>query len=228
MPANQNPTPRKSVPYKQWEPYDLATLVLLLVTCGILLGLGSANIVALLRGSGNEIYLKTPALAYLLSAIVPATAVACKAGYHLCKLDRSRHTYAWVVFILAGIFALIWIVLFSISFEGSTGEIDYGALGEESGGQAVIDKLRTLTQILAEITVGSSIFLVIDRLHARYSSSCLTEKAGWRELKENTEELRHLADGLTELADADEAMVTQYTAARAVFTAEAASYLHDT
>lgn len=221
-PNNQRP---RSVPYSKWDPYHLMTVICLFATTAILLALGGVNVAVTILASDIPAFLDAPYLAWLLACMVPATSFAVKSGASLCQLDRSKHRYAWTIFVLAGVFAFTWLVLFSLTFEGATGDINFDALGESTGSHGLMDKARTLVQILSEILVGSALFLVIDRIHARYTSTAKIERNGWREMTETAAVLRAKADVQDTLASVDAALLVQIKAARAVFVARAVSHL---
>ena len=153
----------QDIKFQNWNWYDKLITISCASTMALLLGLGVANVAITILGSGVPVFLEQPYLAWMLGALVPAAAMSIKSGYHLMDLDSSRRTYANGIFGLSGILIVIWVVLFALSFEGVTGEIVWDEFGEDvhSGGDA-IGTWRNIVQILGEITIGASLFLVID------------------------------------------------------------------
>ncbi|NQY39354.1 MAG: hypothetical protein HRT80_04565, partial [Henriciella sp.] len=161
------------VPFSEWNGYDKFVVILCGVATVVLLALGATNVVATILGSGIPVFIEQPYLAWMLGALVPAAAIAIKSGYHLFHYDTSRHFYALGMFGLSVVLILIWIVLFALSFEGASAEIDWDVLAHGAsgaGGETAVNRLRNIAQITAEIVIGASLFLIIDRKQATYSS----------------------------------------------------------
>lgn len=154
--------------FSDWNWYDQIVVCSALVTCVMLLGLGVTNVAVTILSSGIPAFSESPWIAWMLGGLVPAASFAVKFGYHLFVLDRHRHQYATAIYVLAFAFIIVWVYLFSQTFEGATGDIDWENLSEGNG-HGSLDKLRTMTQILGEITIGAALFLVIDRVREEYA-----------------------------------------------------------
>ncbi|MEL6692379.1 MAG: hypothetical protein AAFQ12_05015 [Pseudomonadota bacterium] len=218
------------VPFKEWNGYDKLIVIMCAAAAITLLGLGASNVVATILGSGIPVFIEQPYLAWMLGALVPAAAIAIKSGYHLFHFDTSRHLYAMSMFALSVTLILIWIVLFALSFEGASAEIDWDVLahgGGESGSEAAINRLRNIVQITAEIVIGASLFLTIDRKQATYSSSYSRVNPEWHLADLRVQELEEPIEELTRVANDQEARVTRMEAARASYIGEAISILRD-
>lgn len=218
------------VPFKDWNDYDRFIASLCGITTIVLLGLGAVNVVVTILGSGIPIFIEQPYLAVMLGALVPAASMAIKSGYHLFEYDTSRRLYAQGMSVLSAALILIWIVLFTLSFEGASAEIDWSTLanGEtESSGHGVINRLRNIVQITGEIVIGASLFLIIDRKQASYSSSYSRKNPDWVMADDRVKELEAPIAGLTQAANQQEARVTRMEAARDTYVSEAISILRD-
>lgn len=220
----------KDVPFTDWNWYDK------LVTYGcagalvMLLALGVANVAVTILGSGIPVFLEQPYLAWMLGGVVPAAAFTVKSGYHLFDLDTSLRRYAFFIFGASVALFLTWVGLFAMSFEGVTGEVDWNALmsGESLGGGA--DRLatyRNIVQILGEVFIGASLFLVIDRIQATYSSSYIVKNPKWVEADKRVKELEGPAEDALRGHQTDEARLVQMRAHLEVYVGEAVSILRD-
>lgn len=223
--------PRGSdVPFADWNGYDKFVVLL----CGgatlLLLALGATNVVATILGSGIPVFIEQPYLAWMLGALVPAAAISIKSGYHLFHYDTSRHFYALSMFGLSVVLIMVWIVLFALSFEGASAEIDWETMAQGVGGahgDSAVNKLRNIIQIAAEIVIGASLFLIIDRKQATYSSSYSRVNPDWYLADKRAEELASPIPELTRTANEQEARVARIEAALEAHVGQALGILRD-
>lgn len=171
-----------------WSTYDKFIAGTALTACIMLLTLGVANVASTILSSGIPIFLEQPWIAWMLGGLVPAGSFTLKFFYHLFRLDRTRWFYALSVYGFSVVLITLWVFLFAITFEGATGAIDWDSLGNESG-HGFLDKLRTGVQILGEICIGASLFLVIDRIHTRYSSTWSMDNPAYLEAFETRDRI---------------------------------------
>ncbi|NHK29402.1 hypothetical protein FF098_015915 [Parvularcula flava] len=171
--------------FKNWSIFDRIIVLVALVASIILLALGSTNVATVILASGIPVFVDQPILAWLLAGLVPAAAIALKSAYHLFDLDGSRRVFSLATFGIAGVMVLIWIVLFSLSFEGATPDIDYSNFAADNGTHDNgITALRNIVQILAEVLIGAALFLVIDKIIASYRSNYRTPKEEYLEAEQ--------------------------------------------
>ncbi|MEO1149673.1 MAG: hypothetical protein AAFW83_01670 [Pseudomonadota bacterium] len=220
----------KDIPFGEWNQYDKLIAGLSLFSSASLLGLGAVNVATTILASGIPVFLEQPYLAWMLSALVPAAALAVKSGYHLLDWDTSRKAYSLGMFGLSGVLIFIWIILFVFSFEGATADIDWDVLNGDFTDQqdhSLVGKLRNAVQIIAEVVIGASLFLVYDRRQARCSASYSMKNPKWNEADKQVKELEGPALDAEKTAVADEARAVQIRAVRDVFVGEAVGDLRD-
>lgn len=131
---------------------------------------------------------------------------------------------------LSGGMVILWTILFALSFDGASAEIDWTELasGESSdSGGHLVDTLRNIVQIISEIIIGASLFLVIDRTQATYSAQYSRKNPKWNAANKRVEALEGPTKALGKEADAADAIVLQMQAARDVYVGEALSILRD-
>jgi len=212
----------KDVNFPDWNSYDQIMGFLCGSTMVGLLSLGVVNVATTILASGIPVFLEHPYLAWMLGGLVPAAAISIKSAYHMMDLDSSRRFYAQSIFGLSALITLVWIVLFALSFEGATAEIDWSSFSDTGtgGGHSWINTLRTIVQIVGEIVIGASLFLVIDRIQATYSSSYSIKNPKWVAANKRVEKV-------DETADINEARTLQIREDLDKFVTEAISILHD-
>lgn len=194
----------------------------------LLLGLGVANVAITILGTGIPVFLERPYLAWMLGGLVPAAAMSVKSGYHLFELDRTRRIYAFLIYGFSGLLVLVWIILFAVSFEGVTGDIEWESFGAESESTGVSTAaFRNMIQIAAEILIGASLFLVIDRVQATYSARYSAKNPKWIEANKRVETLEGPTQEAHAYAVACEARTLQTQAALRVHVSEALALLRD-
>lgn len=221
-----NPEKGETLPYSDWPNYELAKVIILFAMSLILLALGGINIAVLILSSGIPIFLEHPSLAILLAFLVPAIAIAIKSGETLCQLDRTKHRYATTVYVLAFIAAIAWIVLFTVTFEGNTANDIWTDIEAGEADHSSLHTLRNIFQILVEVLIGGALFSLIERTHNKFSSNSITERAGWRELKETADSLGEIATNYGNISNDKAALRLQIAAARQAFILEAVGYLN--
>lgn len=220
----------RDTPFNKWNWYDRLIVAGCAIAVVILLVLGASNVAVTILGSGLPVFLENPLFAWMLGGLVPAAAMSVKSGYHLFDLDSSRRRYAFAVFGAAGGLFALWIVLFALSFGGPAAQVDWSAIASgdiKTGGDNRIGALRNIVQILGEIVIGASLFLVIDRIQATYSSSYLVKNPKWIEADKRVQELEAPAAEALRRRQSDEARVVQMRAALDVYVGEALSILRD-
>lgn len=157
-------TGEEGTPFGRWPIQDRATLVLASLTSIAVVATGCSNVFANLMSAGIPVFLEHPALAWTLSAIVPAGAFVLHAGVSFLDLERTRRTYAKGIFAATGILLLIWTVLFAMNFSGVSGSFDVLSLGESSGSATAF----VWVQLASEIVIAAALFLVIESLCAKH------------------------------------------------------------
>lgn len=222
------PDDGKDTPFLQWSRHDQLLVVMNYAMVMGLLGLGVINVKTVIMATELPAFLSNPNLALLLGGLVPAASVSLKSGYHICKLDTHKHAYAWTIFGTSVATTLIWVVLFALSFEGATGEITPEMLlGETSSSHGWIDTWRNIVQIVGEIVIGASLFLVIERIQATYSGVYFIDNPNRVEADKAVASAEAAeAEAVTEEDDLL-GEILRMRAAREVFIDEGLAMLHD-
>ena len=184
---------QEDIPFLDWGWYNVMNASLIAFILVMLLGLGVTNVATTILSSGIPIFLEQPWVAWMLGGLVPAASFTLKYFYHIFRLDRTRYLYALSIYSISLVLLFLWILLFSQTFEGVTGGVDWDNLGHDAG-HGVLNKLRTGVQILGEVFCGASLFLVIDRMHAQFSKRHRTISSNWVEKAEEAEEAQSAHD----------------------------------
>lgn len=211
----------EDVPFGEWSVFDRTTLIVALVASGILLALGSTNVATVILASGIPIFLDQPILAWLLAGLVPAAAIALKSGSNLLQLDQSKRNFSIAVFALACIAAVIWVILFSLSFEGATPDIDIDDLFADQAGGHDLTALRNTVQILAEVLIGAALFLVVDKIIASYRTGYRQANEAYPEAERDVHHWEARVSAAREAFNDAHGQVSRLTAARAAYVSEA-------
>ena len=209
------------VSFSEWSVFDRITLLVALCSSGVLLALGATNVATVILASGIPVFLDQPILAWLLAGLVPAAAIALKSGSNLLQLDKSRRNFSVAIFALACITAVIWVVLFSVSFEGATPDINLDALFEESDSGHDLTALRNTVQILAEVLIGAALFLVVDKIIASYRVGYRQANEAYPEAEKDVHLWEARVAAAREVFNEAHGKVSRLSAARSAYVSEA-------
>lgn len=211
----------EDVPFSEWSDFDKGTIILSLVACGVLLALGSTNVATVILASGIPIFLDQPILAWLLAGLVPAAAIALKSGSNLLQLDQSKRNFSIAVFVLACIAAVVWVILFSLSFEGATPDINLDDLFADEASGHDLTALRNTVQILAEVLIGAALFLVVDKIIASHRYDYRKANEAHPEAERDVHHWEARLSAAREVFNDAHGQVSRLTAARAAYVSEA-------
>ncbi len=153
------------IPFRQWLLKDR-----ILIGIGSVIGIamvatGCSNVFSNLMAAGIPIFLKHPALAWSLSAVVPAGTFLLHAGANFLEHERSQRLYARAIFGASCVLLLLWSGAFAMNFTGVTGSLNLDALIE---GGSNSSSLFVWVQLASEIMIAAALGLVIDEICARY------------------------------------------------------------
>jgi len=143
---------------------DKSLFIFVLIGLLVVMIMGVSNIYANLMASGTVIFIEKPWLALALSALLPTGSAALKFVTNFMAFDRSRKRYAIGINMLTAIALLFWTILFAQNFAGITGEINWPLLDDGDSNGA----LFVWIQLIAELLVGASLFLVLEDIWSKY------------------------------------------------------------
>ncbi|WP_138511609.1 hypothetical protein [Maricaulis alexandrii] len=166
------------VPFKDWSFLDQGLTVATLVLSVVMLGAGAANIQGNLVGSGLPIFTLNPLFAWLFAMLAPAAALAIHCFGHAFRTWRMRNFYRMGIYALTLITVIAWSWLFADLFHGT------GGLDLDFEGSGLADTLFVWLQIVAEIMVGSSLFLIAEHIAGKYSPNWWVRNTEYVELRE--------------------------------------------
>lgn len=176
------------VPFKEWSFLDQAIFVGALVLSAVMLGAGAANIQGNLVGSGLPIFTLNPYFAWLFAMLAPAAALAIHCFGHVFRTWRMRNYYRMGIYLLTVISVLAWSALFAKLFHGT------GGLDISFEGSGFADTLFVWLQIVAEIMVGASLFLIAEHIAGKYSPNWWVRNHEHVELRERVSVLASQRD----------------------------------
>ncbi|MFT6660692.1 MAG: hypothetical protein ACJA0K_000669 [Maricaulis maris] len=167
------------VAFSEWALIHQATVVAAAILCLVMLGAGAANIQGNLVASGLPLFTLNPVFAWLFAMLAPAAALAIHSFGDVFRTWRGRNLYRAAIFILTGITVIAWSWLFADLFHGTGSGFDISF--EEDG---LADTLFVWLQVVAEILVGASLFLIIEHIAGQYSPNFWVRNLAYAELLE--------------------------------------------
>lgn len=179
---------------------DIAAVTVLLFLAAVVLCMGAANIYAIIMAAGIPAFLEQPQLAVVLSLLLPIGAAALKLLRHYLPTDRARKRYIALMFGVTAVSLMAWVVLFALVF-GSAGDqsIDVDAMMDAASGGNTLGTAFTMVQLLAEMSVGATLFCVADDVLAKYSPKRMMNNPDYEETARSLERMK--AGVQTETAD---------------------------
>ena len=138
------------IPFSKWLAIDKVILILSVSAASVVLTMGAANVYANILGSGNPIFIERPALAFVISLLLPASSLAMEFVSGRLESDRSKAIYNKSIYALMVLTLLAWTVLFSLNFHGLSPTINLESLGKSNPASSAL----TWIQLLAEMLVG--------------------------------------------------------------------------
>lgn len=152
------------VPFEDWSFENRGKFVLCLTLSMVMLAAGAANIQGNLVASGLPLFTLNPVFAWLFAMLAPAAALAIHAFGEVFRTWRSRNRYRAGIFVLTAVSVAAWSWLFADLFHGTGSGLDLSF--EEDG---FSDTLFVWLQIITEINVGASLFLIAEHIAGHYS-----------------------------------------------------------
>lgn len=144
-------------------------------------------------GSGLEVFLRDPSLPWLLAIVAPMASLAIKSMVSLFTTAWAKQRHARIVYGATLVSFVGWIGLYAVQFEGLSPEIDIYAEPNP-----IVGKAFSALQLSTEVLAGSSLFLRLSQIMARYQPQSEREMPEWLRAKEREAEL------LTELDQREE------------------------
>ncbi len=207
---NSNAGGAQQALWSDWSTKDITLLILAVGGALLAMALGSANVYSSLMASGEAVFLESPALARSLSMILPLGSLALKFVTNSMDYGSTRKFYAQSIYGLTFIVLMIWVWLFSESFQGVSGQINLDALFKaDSNAQGLV-----WSQFMAEMLSGTSLALAAESIYLKYNPSYFDESHEYTELRKarDAKEEEH-KELLEQMADIDGELV-QYDADR--------------
>ena len=208
------------VPFTDWSFLDQSIFVGALGLSCVMLGAGAANIQGNLVGSGLPMFTANPFFAWLFAMLAPAAALAIHCFGHAFLTWRLRNYYRVGIYSLTLVSVIAWSWLFADLFHGT------GGLDLDFEGSGLKDTMFVWLQIIAEIMVGSSLFLIAEHVASKYSPDQLVQNLEHIELRERQAALSgdHKA-AFERLATAKGAYTSLLGSREATINADLAEYL---
>lgn len=152
---------------------DILLGAVCLIAAVIVLGMASSNVFSIIMASGTPVFLEQPELAWMLSGLMPLGAFALEFFKRHLNSDHAKKIYTMLIFALAAILLVSWVVLFALVF-GSPGDtgFDIDDLMKPSGDNHLA-KAFTMVQLLAELFVGAALFTSAGDLFSKHSPTRL-------------------------------------------------------
>jgi hypothetical protein len=208
------------LPFRDWSFLDQGMTAATLTLSVVMLGAGAANIQGNLVGSGLPMFTANPLFAWLFAMLAPAAALAIHCFGHAFRTWRMRNFYRMGIYGLTLITVIAWSWLFADLFHGT------GGLDLDFEGSTLADTLFVWLQIIAEILVGSSLFLIAEHIAGKYSPNWWVRNTEYVELRERRTGLGKDRDAAFErLATAKGAYTSLLGSREATINADLAEYL---
>jgi uncharacterized protein YacL len=147
--------------WDDWTRKDQIIFIIIIFFLVLALGNGMANMVANLRIS-DPTYIEYPWLAILVALIVPIISMAIKFVTNFFEYDHNRKRYSTFIFLLTGISAASFLLLFGQIYTGVA--MDFESIGESHNLGSVYVLAQTLTEILA----ASALALAAEDIYMKY------------------------------------------------------------
>ena len=173
-----------SIPFQDWELRHKFTLILANTLGLAVLIAGSVNIYTNIMSSSIPVFLDQPWMAWLLSLLLPSGALIPKFLHNKLNSEYQAR-YAYAMYGLSGLLLLSWSVLFALNFSG-TGDIslDWDSAEENS----TLSMALVWVQMMSEVAIGASLFVMADSLHSHYSRGSYMENLEYIEVQKSLQE----------------------------------------
>ncbi len=166
----------------------LVALTSLLLGCIVIL-MGGSNVYAIIMASGTPAFLDNPFLAIMLSGLLPIGSVALKFFANYLPHDKAKKHYTMIMYGLSALSLLGWVVLFGLTFQSSGAGIDWDSFDTQTSGNGK-NELFTVIQLLSELFVGATLFMVAGDILSVYSPTTLLPNPTYQEHQQNLQTLR--------------------------------------
>ncbi len=176
---------------------DMAVALLSLLLGCVVVIMGGSNVYSIIIASGTPVFLESPHLAIMLSGLLPIGSIALKFFAHYLPHDKAKKRYTITVYLLSALSLLAWVILFGITFKSAGSGIDWDSFDTQNM-SGTKDELFTVVQLLAELLVGATLFMVAGDIFSMYSPTTLLPNPVYEEHRQN---LNSLQVDHTKLAD---------------------------
>lgn len=160
----------------------------LLLGCTVVL-MGASNVYSIIMASGTPAFLENPKLAMMLSGLLPIGSVALKFFSNYLPHDKAKKRYTITIYALSALSLLAWIILFGKTFHSAGSGIDWSSFGAQEN-EASQGDVFTVVQLLAELFVGATLFIVTGDIFSTYSPTMLLPNPAYEERRQNIESMR--------------------------------------
>jgi len=168
-----NSNAKQHIPFHLWGRYHQAlTLLLILLFLASMAGSVVNTQVLLMTTQATELLLN-PYKAWVISIIPMLLAMASKFLPNQLDNEQSRKTYkrklhTWTIYV-----GITWIVCFALVTDGFLDNSEYKDIPAIAIALAILSKLLTFTQILAELLAGLCIYTAIQDQFETFQPSSL-------------------------------------------------------
>lgn len=177
---------KKDVAFRDWSMPDKVAAVMIAIAGVACLIMSAANVFANLKSSGDAFYVDNSWICFAISLLAPACSVSIKFLSSLFEDNhRLKKRFTHIAFIGSALSFLIWIVLFSMSYSGPTGDIDWDSLGEGDNG---LSSALAMMQLMTEVLIGGALFLKLQDIFLKYSPHRLIDNPAYVAAKKSLAE----------------------------------------
>ncbi len=155
-----------STPFRDWSLRDRLFCVIAVVLSVVVVGMGAANVYANLMSAGLPVFIESPLLCWLLSAIVPSSAFVLHCAYHFLQNEQSRLAFDRLLLGCTALMVAAWSWLFASEFAGVTAALSLDSYSNDHSGS-----LFVWVQIGSETLLGASLARIADQICAIYESA---------------------------------------------------------
>lgn len=156
--------PGPATPFRQWSLKDRLLSAAAMVMSIVVVGMGAANVYANLTSAGLPVFIESPALCWLLAAIVPCAAFVLHATYDFLQSERSRRAFDRLLLGCTALAVAGWSWCFASEFAGVTATLSL-VLDENNQAGSVFVWL----QLSSEILLGASLARIADQTSFKYA-----------------------------------------------------------
>lgn len=157
----------EEVPFGEWKAFHRFSYKLLSTGFGLMCVVSGVNVYSNIMASEEVVFLDQPWLAALISVLAPCAGLAIKFISHFFDTHKAKKQYAGVVFALTALSLLIWMILFSVQFNGVSSGFDIEAALDGAGGKG--SPWLVFFQLFSEVATSAALFLAMQNIEILYT-----------------------------------------------------------